>query len=247
MSSSQPTYYSQDGPDPIMLVGSRKRSLPSSKTAKRTRGAAKKSTPKLALNRTLVVQRYPFPYRLQNTLKYYEVITNTTNGIGFCYNVFSANGLYDPNVSGAGHQPMYFDQLTAIYNHYHVMASKIKVTPDRTATADNGIQYAICLDDDATINATSMATFAERTGSIVWTACPDQGVFPTRTKYFNAKSVFGGDIIDNTSLKGSESSNPTEGQFYIVAIEGPASAGMTFIVEMEFTVVWSELKSISGS
>lgn len=216
-------------------------------TAKRRKTLTTSKSSKRSSYAPLVVYRYPFPYRLQNTLKYYELIETTTSALGFVAHAFSANGMYDPNITGVGHQPMYFDSLTPIYNHYHVLRSKIKVTPDRTASADNGVQYCIVGDDDAAPNANVMYILAERTGSIVWTADPSQGLMPSRTKYYDAKQIFGGNIVDNDTLKGSDTSNPTEGHFFIVGIEGPASTAMRFLVEIEYTVVWSELKSITGS
>lgn len=40
---------------------------------------------------------------------------------------FHMNGLYDPDQTGAGHQPMGFDQYMAFYEKYTVHASKIEV------------------------------------------------------------------------------------------------------------------------
>ena len=37
--------------------------------------------------------------------------------------------MFHPDKSSVGHQPMYFDQLQAIYDHFTVINSRIKVTP----------------------------------------------------------------------------------------------------------------------
>lgn len=42
--------------------------------------------------------------------------------------VFSAIGCYDPDVTGTGHQPLYFDNLSSFYQRYRVMSSMITVT-----------------------------------------------------------------------------------------------------------------------
>lgn len=41
---------------------------------------------------------------------------------------FSANSLYDPNVTGVGHQPMGRDEVAALYQNYHVSGGEIEVT-----------------------------------------------------------------------------------------------------------------------
>lgn len=40
--------------------------------------------------------------------------------------VFSMNGMYDPDITGTGHQPRGFDQLMALYSQYTVIGCKIK-------------------------------------------------------------------------------------------------------------------------
>lgn len=41
--------------------------------------------------------------------------------------VYRLNGMFDPRVSTGGHQPQYFDQMTAIYNYWCVTACDIVV------------------------------------------------------------------------------------------------------------------------
>ena len=41
---------------------------------------------------------------------------------------FSFNSLFDPDVTGTGNQPMYFDNYSAIYERYKVSFAKIKAT-----------------------------------------------------------------------------------------------------------------------
>ena len=53
-----------------------------------------------------------FPDTLQTTLRYQETLSlSSTSGSLFGY-IYNLNGLYDPNHTGVGHQPLYFDQLT---------------------------------------------------------------------------------------------------------------------------------------
>lgn len=56
---------------------------------------------------------------------------NAGAGLAGVY-VFSANGLYDPNVTGVGHQPAGFDEIMAIWGEFIVLGSTIKVTGRNT-------------------------------------------------------------------------------------------------------------------
>jgi hypothetical protein len=70
-----------------------------------------------------------FPNRFRANLRYHEgaVQLNSTSGAVASY-VFSANGLYDPNITGTGHQPAGFDQMMLSYEHYTVIRSRLFVT-----------------------------------------------------------------------------------------------------------------------
>lgn len=63
----------------------------------------------------------------QSTHIYFEplVTLNPGSGLAAVY-VFSANGLYDPNISGVGHQAMGFDQMSALYQEYLVKGCYVK-------------------------------------------------------------------------------------------------------------------------
>ncbi len=66
-------------------------------------------------------------------LRYVEsgIKLNASTGQSQFY-LMSGNSLYDPNQSGSGHQPYYFDQLTTFYEKYCVLWSKISVKATTT-------------------------------------------------------------------------------------------------------------------
>lgn len=63
-------------------------------------------------------------------LKYADTFFNmSTAGGGFqTLNAFSGNSPYDPDATGVGVQPHFYDELGAIYSRYNCYASKIKCT-----------------------------------------------------------------------------------------------------------------------
>lgn len=76
------------------------------------------------------------PDRLRTKVRYCELttsISSVTGAIGKL--VFSCNGLYDPDFTNAGHQPMYFDQLMILYKNYKVIGSKMQARVTYTSGA----------------------------------------------------------------------------------------------------------------
>lgn len=64
--------------------------------------------------------------------------TRLTGTLGGVKNIrFSGNSLFDPDVTGVGHQPYGFDQLASLYNSYRVFGSSIRVTFSVTSTSSS--------------------------------------------------------------------------------------------------------------
>jgi len=83
--------------------------------------------------RTMAWNGQPFPREMNTTFTYAtSVVLNATAG-AVASQLFSSNSLYDPDVTGGGAQPRFFDTLvganatSAPYNNYRVYASKITV------------------------------------------------------------------------------------------------------------------------
>lgn len=58
--------------------------------------------------------------------RYYDdiVLDPTTGGVPATH-IFRLNSLYDPDYTGIGHQPLGFDQIMPLYNHYTVLGAKV--------------------------------------------------------------------------------------------------------------------------
>lgn len=197
--------------------------------------------------RPVSLGRQVLPPLLSNTVTYSDAFVLQTNVSGYNYYLFSANGLYDPNISGTGHQPYYFDQLANMYNHYTVMSSKITVycfARDGTAV---GIQNTLFVDDDTDPMLALSTDAPERPGAITWFSNPNQQPDKGATKYWNAKSTFGGNVMDNDDLRGSSLANPSEQSFFCIVGAGPATESYSYRVIIDYNVIWDELKTRSAS
>lgn len=76
-----------------------------------------------------------FPDRLVTILKYSEAYTFTGTAVPAAQ-VWCVNGAFDPNVTGTGHQPSFFDTFTGVYSRYFVRNFKVEVMlSNHTTTA----------------------------------------------------------------------------------------------------------------
>lgn len=62
---------------------------------------------------------------------------------------FRANSVFDPDYTGTGHQPLYHDEMAAVYNFYTVIAAFIRVVFDQNQSEQ--ITHGVILSDDATL------------------------------------------------------------------------------------------------
>ncbi len=185
-----------------------------------------------------------FPKKLKCVHKYVE---NLAFSVGTPYDVrqFSCNGLYDPNITGTGHQPLYFDQLSGIYDHYTVFRSWCTY---RIVTTNVPCLVSHYIEDDTTV---STGTQSAEMSTAALTSHSNLAVKPTvLTRTWNAKEFFGGDIFDNDSLSGTASANPVEQSYFtlsIAPVDGVTNISYSVVVEVHYETVWDELRTIAQS
>jgi len=61
------------------------------------------------------------------SLRYSQVMTTSTATLVGNNQIFNLNSIFDPDRSGAGHQPYGFDQLSALYNRYRVLRTRWRI------------------------------------------------------------------------------------------------------------------------
>lgn len=89
-----------------------------------------KKAPRVArTSRRVTLSKTPnaFPPRMDCNLVYYSGQVGTTTSTSMGFYQFRANSLFDPDLTGGGHQARYRDQMAAIYLWYRVKAITIKV------------------------------------------------------------------------------------------------------------------------
>lgn len=183
-----------------------------------------------------------FPKKLKFIHKYADFATFSAGAGATSIRQFSCNGLYDPDITSTGHQPSYFDNLTAIYDHYTVFRSTFRV---RILPSTNVLQVGLYVEDDVT--AVSFAQQAAEQGTGTLGVLAQTAVRPlVLTKTWNAKEYFGGDIFDNDNLQGTSSANPTEQSYFTLAVNSFDSLTFSYNISYEivYEAVWDELKTM---
>jgi len=185
---------------------------------------------------------------MQQTHKYNELVTHSAaSGVATFYK-FNCNGMYDPNNSVTGHQPYYFDQLTAVYNTYTVLKSSITISSQPAITSTGPWLQTVYLDDDA--NGVANAVVAAEREGCDWTfQHASNAPFRELKCYFNAAKMFGGDPLSDTDLQGSASANPTEQAVFHFQMYTPSleNATVNVFVSMTFDCQFDEFVTAAPS
>lgn len=237
---SQYSVHTPGSPIRRMPMSSKRSSSSGQRVAKRSRATVAKKPTVVRLG------RQPFPKQLMQTLKYTSLVSITCAlGVAPVY-FFIANGMYDPDTSGAGHQPYYYDQVSVIYDHYVVLKSRIKVTVVNGG-ANNELLVTLGLEDDTTAPANAIIQ-SERPNTAIYA-----GNCNTRTPIlnlsFDAAAIYGGDPKSQTQLQGSPGANPTETSQYAIQIYDVNLSNNTYkvFVEIEYDCVWMEQSTVAQS
>jgi len=77
------------------------------------------------------------------------------------YNCYRANSVFDPDLTGAGHQPMGYDQYSALYHCWVVPAVHLECTITPGSAATQGVVYGAFWQDQPTIVSTDVNVLRE--------------------------------------------------------------------------------------
>lgn len=203
-------------------------------------------------NRSTVAVGKGFPKKMMMTHKYqasglYSVPASTLTKVQF-----SCNGMYDPDITGVGHQPLFFDQMGAIYDQYTVVGAKIRIELTPAVTHAAASLIGLYKDDDtntATITETSM--IGEQPSGYFKQMALNQVKSTVLTSKWSAKKTFGpGALVGNDRYQGTTAANPTEQTYWTLGIQNLNLTNAQIYlasIKVEYIAVWTELKDIPQS
>ena len=185
--------------------------------------------------------------------RYHDQITLTPGTGASAVHVFSANGLYDPDISGVGHQPRGFDQVMALYDHFVVIGSKITATISAISGETLSTLCGISLRDGSTAE-TDPNDYMEGGSTISRMLSVDGGSrsISTMKMGYSPKRFLGrSHPLADPQLKGSSSSDPEESAFFHVWAAPATSSGdqgpLDCVVTIDYLAVFIEPKDVSQS
>jgi hypothetical protein len=192
-----------------------------------------------------------FGYTARKTLQYYTVGTVTSGASTAGTYVFAANGLFDTDITGSGGQPMGFDQMMLLFNHYTVLTTTIKVT-FYSDTASLRPTVALSVSGSST-GLTDYAQLIEN-GDVTLQTLMYPGAFGSVCTMRRSVPIgrFQGvrDPMDDPDLRGDSASNPAELTYFHLSVWNQGSVALVtaaFNTIIEYDVLFQEPRKLTRS
>ncbi len=197
----------------------------------------------------------PFPITMRTKLRYNDIYT--LNAVsGFAKYVYSGNSAFDPDYTGVGHQCLYWDQISAIYSKYVVLASRITFK----GNVDTGSNQGII----ATITAYYQNTFSDsiaglqesiespfNTYKMFINAPVKQEVMTLGYRTYELLGVSERELIENPDFWALTTADPPYEWFYKIAFsncDGATTAfGVSMTVSVEYDVLFGQFTEVAPS
>lgn len=239
-----------------VAYGAYKKAKPGDKIRRRVRARRSKfgpvgtdSTSSRAINCAFAP---PFGKKLKALVTYADIGSTLNPGIGpvTAGYVYSCNGLYDPNITGTGHQPMGFDQLMVIFQRYTVIGAKAVVTFVNTDST-NATHCGIMCSRNTTVNASPTQIIEQGLGQTkLLSPSGSSGDSCTLELAINPnKFLDKSDPLDDESLSGTSATNPgTQCYFNLWVCGNTADAGgVLMTIRIEYVAVFHMPNEITQS
>lgn len=167
---------------------------------------------------------------------------------------FSLNGMYDPNISGVGHQPYLFDEMNALYNKYTVLGCKVTVVLRPGSTSNT---YAMNVFGETSQLTSIQYPFSlglEKPGvkRLMFNASSSNVYVPQKvmTFYWSAKKEFRAkdrtELLSNNDYEGTSSTNPNTQAYLYLTYQAQqnqqTTAKLACDVLIDYIVVWHDPK-----
>jgi len=204
------------------------------------------------LGTTIKSNRMPvFASRTVRSLRYSDYFQLTSTAGAVSTYVFAVNGLYDPNITGTGHQPMGFDQLMIFYNHYCVTKCKISLV----ATNASAAPCQIVIRQDAGSTPITVIDRILEIGANSYTHLDVSGTTNSQKELkmsmdiAQLQGISRSALTADSTLRGDASQNPTELSYAHIQVFSAAgfTATVNFDILFEMQAYFLEPRDATAS
>lgn len=191
----------------------------------------------------------PVPKQKKVFLRYAETNVSLDPGASVPADYFfRANDLFDPNYTGAGHQPMGFDQWMALYGKFAVLNSKVTVKFSNGADVQSA-DFIVGVRRTTTPTSSSTNDLIE-SNACSW-AVRERYQVPTLVCAYSHKKEHNNINPEEDSMFGTASASPGNAQyFHVWAVNAATTSDITPVIAsvlIEYEVLFFDPIVLSGS
>jgi len=193
-----------------------------------------------------------FPATIKKSLRYADAFSFTATSGAVTNYVLRANDLFDPDLSGGGHQPMGFDQLMTWYNHFCVFESKLTAVFRQTSGT---FQPTVCIRVDG--SPTPLTVFdriVEEGGLVIDTlgasgSATDTKELVLKLDIAKLQGVSRKAMTSDSTLRGDAATSPIELTYFHIVVWDSAGVSSTVWVDfiLEQTAHFMEPRDLTES
>lgn len=192
---------------------------------------------------------FGFPDRLVTKLRYCDYHNLVSTSGSLAKQLYRWNSTFDPNQTGAGHQPLYRDTYAGIYDHYSVISAKVKVSVVNPGTVSTIVGL---LTDDDTSTSSTFQTLMEQSHGMYHELTPLTGSKSevVMQASWSAADILNIDPYSSEEYKTAVGSDPTEESdllIWAIPVDGSSSNTLAVTITLEQEVLWSELSTPTQS
>ncbi len=164
-------------------------------------------------------------------------------------NVWSANGIFDPDITGGSEQVRGFDQISVLYDHYTVIGSKMTCR----FYCESPVLIGIALRDSSVTSTSALEYMEDRNVHSALIGSTNGGGIRTITmKCPVAKFLGRPHLLSEDDCRGSLASNPQEQVYFHVfarSARGDSTdpAVVYLNVMIDYLTIWTEPKQPTAS
>lgn len=202
--------------------------------------------------RGLPTGQLPLPQVLKTRMAYHARLSRTPAAVdALGVYVIDASSLYDPDYTGVGHQPMGYDQIAPMYDHWFVNGAKISVTFANAITPSSQTPMIVGISGQNVVTPLTDPSHYIELPNCKHGVIGYEGV-KTLTNTYSPKLNMGvSNPADAERLHGTQAANPSDNWFWHIFVSNanPGVQGVQVAIDVtvEYTATFIEPKQLAQS